>query len=287
MSSIINISSENVTGNCDLKCNYSLNYSTSNCVAQNNGFYIQLSYDATKMPPVTYNNNKYNVQDVTIFSPSIHQFNGSLSPAEIVISHFPVSGGVPMNVAIPIIQSGDSTTASGILQQIINGVSTGAPSQGETTNLNNITNFNLENIVPLKPYYSYNDTKNDWIVYGNENAISLNQQTLTTLSQIIQPLPNVMCPSGPLIFYNNSGPSKKASNEGIYIDCKPTGFSEEETYITENKSTIKNDLFSGDYSYILNILLYCISFIITVACIYYGFKYFTKAHVHNVNFSIR
>jgi hypothetical protein len=185
----INISKQNISGKCDLKCAYNFKYSESNLTAKNNGVNIALTPDSKKVPPVTYNNQKYNVSEIIILSPSIHIFNGATVAAEIMIEHTPVQGGSPLNVCIPIISSSDSSTASNLITEVIQGVSSNAPAANETTNLS-INGFTLQDIVPSKPFYCYTDSNNyDYIVFDITNAIGLSSSTITTLQQIIKPYP--------------------------------------------------------------------------------------------------
>jgi hypothetical protein len=259
----INISSKNVSGKCDLKCSYNFKYTECSLTAKNNGVSIGLTCDNSKVPPVTYNNNKYVVNNISIFSPSIHIFNGANTAAEIVIDHSPVNGGSKLSVSIPIVSSSESSTASNLITEIIQGISSNAPAQGETTNMN-ITSFSLQNIVPNKPFFSYTDKSGDWIVFDSLNAIPLSMTTLTNLSKIIKPFP--LPTPGNELFYNSSGPNTTKIGEGIYISCKPTGSSKEETAVTYTK----NDT-TFDFSNILNnpttriviqVLIGCIIFII-------------------------
>ena len=64
----INISRQSVVGPCNLKCAYSFQYPNSSCTATNKGIQegIDLSYDKTTIPPVTYNGNKYIVNGVNL-----------------------------------------------------------------------------------------------------------------------------------------------------------------------------------------------------------------------------
>ena len=57
-------------------------------------------------------------------------------------------------VGIPFTTSGDSTTASNILSEIITLVASNAPNNGESVNLNS-SDFSLQNIIPKKPFYNY------------------------------------------------------------------------------------------------------------------------------------
>ena len=275
----INISNQNVQGKCDMKCSYSYKYAESNLTARNNGVMIYLNYNNNGASSVTYNNQKYNVSGFFIVSPSIHIFNGSQAPAEIIIQHIPVTGGPQLSVAIPITSSTESSTASFLLTQIIQSVSTNAPSQGDSTNLN-VDSFSLQNIVPNKPFYSYTENSNtEWIVYGTLYAIPLNKSTLNTLSQIIKPWPLQM-PGGSL-FFNSSGPnSGLAIGDGIYIKCNPTGSSMEETEVEYAKNTPSYNLITllenPVAQLIIQIIIGCLIFIIVFALISYMYSFITS-----------
>jgi|LauGreDrversion4_2_1035121.scaffolds.fasta_scaffold21158_5 carbonic anhydrase len=233
----INISPQAITGKCDLKCAYNFDYPTTSLVATNNGIDISIKFDNQTSTPVTFNNNKYTVQSITIIAPSIHLFNGSQAPAELLINHTPQTGGQQLTVCIPIVQSSNSSDATNLVTEIIQLVSSGAPSEGETTTLN-ISNFTLNSIVPKKPFYNFNSKiLGNCIVYGNTFAIPLSQSTLSTLTSIITPYSLNDVGDGNL-FFNSSGPNQSSSgDDGIYISCQPTGNSEETTDTTNNKNS--------------------------------------------------
>ena len=141
----VNISAQKITGKCDLKCAYNFDYPTTNVIAYNEGLYIALRFDNQTSTPVTFNNTKYNVVQMLISTPSIHLFNGSQTPAELIIMHSPQTGGAYLSVCIPIVQSSNTTDATNLVTEIIQLVSSGAPSIGETTSLN-ISNFTLNKL---------------------------------------------------------------------------------------------------------------------------------------------
>jgi carbonic anhydrase len=256
----INISMKNITGKCDLKCSYNFKYSESNSTAKNNGVNINLSYDSNNTPPVVYNSQKYNVAKIGIFSPSIHHFNGNTMPGELIITHNPVIGGNILEVCIPLTSSSESSSASNTLTEIISKVSTNAPSQGESTNLN-ISNFNLQNLVPKRPFFSYTNNSVDWIVFGALEAIALNSTTITTLQQIIKPFP-IPTPGNEL-FYNSKGPSSGVQiGDGLYISCQPTGSSEEKIAVAYDKQST-----SVDFSNIFQSPIFRTLILIIVGCI--------------------
>jgi len=271
----INISRENVLGNCDLKCSYNFKYPQTNLTAKNDGVMISLTCDKNNTSPVSYNNQKYSVDKFIIVAPSIHSFNGSKTSAEILINHNPDGGGDQFIVCIPIIESTDSSSASNLLTEIIQGVSNGAPVQGETTNLN-INNFSLSTIVPKKPFYSYTSSskqeQNEYIVFDILDAITLNNKTLSTLTSIIKKF-SVPTP-GKNLYYNEKGPNQSKVGDGIYISCQPTGSSTEETAVEYTKNSSTYDLFSFDKNtikIILQVLFSCAIFIVVFGGI--GFAY--------------
>ena len=260
----IDISVENISGKCDLKCAYNFNYQESNLTAKNQGVSIFLTYDNSKTPPVTYNNQKYTVSGITITSPSLHTFNGENVDAEIFIEHTPVNGGPLLTVGIPIKSSSESSDASYLITEIISTTATNSPNEGETNNLN-ISGFNLNKIVPTKPYYSYTDGNNDdWIVFGILEAIPLNSTTLSTLQQIIQPFQLQMTGGG--LFINRSGPNTTKVGDGIYISCEPTGSSKEEIGVEYSKNStsynLSNILDNPTTKIIFQIIIGCILFIL-------------------------
>ena len=271
----INISPQNVYGKCDLKCVYNFKYKESTLTVKNNGINISLTYDNSNVPPVLYNQEKYNVSQVIITSPSLHLFNNSKVDAEIIVEHVPESGGQNLFVCVPIIKSGDSTTASSLLTQVISGVAANAPAANETTNLN-LSGFTLSKIIPKSPFFSYSGTygnsTSDFIVFGKNYAIPLNEKVLSALGSIIKPFPLPML--GDNLFFNAKGPNSSGSiGDGIYISCQPTGSSEEETDITTNKSStdsdvsisIENLMNNSTFQLVVKILVGCILFLIIFA----------------------
>jgi len=277
----INISSQNVYGNCDLKCSYNYQYNQSNSVATNNGVFLSLSYDKGTTSPVIYNTRNYYVSKINIYSPSLHRFEGKTVNAEFVIEHAPEIGGDLLYVCIPIIASTNSTDASNVLSEIIQSVANNAPAMNESTNLN-LSNFNLNTIVPKKPFFSYTGTKGligQVIVFANNNAIPLNNTILQKLSKIIKPYPITI--EGGNLFLNSKGPNTtQVSKQGIYISCQPTGSSKEEIDVSYSKNNVDYNLSSilnnPTVVLILQTLVGCILFILVFYILNYGYNYFTS-----------
>lgn len=240
----IDISKDNVSGKCDLKCEFSYHYNDSSCVAKNRGEYISLAYDTSSSPPVTYNSSSYDVKEIRIYSPSLHSFNGTKAEGEFIIIHNTYAGANPLLVCIPIKSSNSAEPSSKYLSTIIKTVATNAPTTDEETTVT-ISNFNLNAFVPKKPFFSYtgtepyqpcNEGKNEYIVFANDSAIPLSDVILSALKKVISENAYDIKPS-PGLFFNQKGPSSNTSSGQIYIDCQPVGNSKEEDVIVTNSGS--------------------------------------------------
>lgn len=245
----INIAPSNIEGKCELKCIYNFDYPTSTVQVENKGSLLYFLYDTSTNSPVTYNNNKYNVNNISIVSPSIHEFDGQLVAAELIVEHTPVISGPVLKVGMPLINSTNYTSATEMITNIISACASMVPAEGETAVLNGIT-FALNTCLPNKPFYSYTDTDNAdaWIVYGSLEAIPLSDATITNIQSIIRPF--VLPTPGTHLFVNSLGPNTShVSQDGIYISCQPTGSSTDEVPVEYNKSndTASYDIMSNKY----------------------------------------
>ena len=110
------------------------------------------------------------------------------------------------------------------------------------------------------------------------SAIPLSSNTLTTLGQIIKPFP--LPTIGNSLFFNSSGPNSSGNvGDGIYISCKPTGSSEEETTVEYSKNTpsydLSNMMNSPIASLIIQIIIGCILFVIVFLMFNYIYSWIT------------
>jgi hypothetical protein len=286
----INISPKNVYGKCDLKCVYNFKYKESSLTVKNNGINISMTCDNSNVPPVMYNEVKYNVSQIILFSPSLHLFNENKVDAELIVEHTPESGGENLFVCVPIIKSSDSTTASTLLSQVIAGVAANAPAANETTTIN-LSDFTLNKIIPKSPFFSYSGTYSnstaDFIVFGKNYAIPLSEKILNVLGSIIKPFNLPMI--GDNLFFNAKGPNSSGSiGDGIYISCQPTGSSEEEIDITNTKSSssydMENLMDNSTFKIIIKILVGCILFIVIFGGLAFAYGKLTDTPIKIPNF---
>lgn len=237
----INIDSNNVAGTCDLKCSYSFQYPNSSCVVTNRGDYLSIKYDSFSISPVKYNTIDYNVNEVRVYTPSLHSFNGQKVTGEIIIVHNSTRGTQPLLVCVPFTENNFNTDSSIVLSNIINGAALNAPADGETTTIS-IDDFSLNPFIPLKTFFSYTGNHPyqpctgtvDFIVFTPlVSSCYISTEALTKLTKIISK--NIYTiQKGPSLFINSTGPSNGVGGDDIYIDCKPINKSDEEIRISKN-----------------------------------------------------
>ena len=262
----INIDAEKQSGTCDLKCNYQFRYSDSVSTATNRGDYISLNYEpASGTPPVRFNSNEYIVSEIRIYTPSLHTFRGNNAKGECIIVHTSNSGKSPLLVCIPILSGSNSSLASQYLSRVINTMSKTAIDDSETTRINK--SFNLNDFVPLKPFFSYTATQpyqpcrgeNNYVVFiPSDSVCSISDTDFETMSSVIHKNAYKVIDGTPF-FYNSQGPGQSlGSGDDIYIDCQPVGQSDEttETLYTNSDDDTSN-IFQGDvFKYLLIFLVF-------------------------------
>lgn len=215
---------------CNKKCDYAFDYekNTPAFTSYNKGNYIKLVFNPDTNSPVIFNNEKYNLIDVCIFSPSLHTYNGEQSDGEILINHSSISTSSNLIVSIPI---NKSSTGNNNLQKIITETSSLANSDNTSGKID-IPAFSLNNFIPQSPYYFYNGTKMydnckgnyNYIVFDQNSSIPITFDVLKVLKNIIQPY-KIKTKNNKL-FYNKNGPSmtlQGTNGDDIYIKCEPTG----------------------------------------------------------------
>lgn len=239
----IDIGIQKISGKCDLKCAYNFKYPNSSCTATNRGDYISIAYDSTSSSPVTYNAVGYNVQEIRLYTPSLHTFNGTHAVAELIIIHVSNKGTKPLLVCVPITEGSASSDGNTILTNIVNAMASTAPAEGESANVS-MDNFTMDSFVPKKPYYSYTAIQPYQPCVGDVDLIvftplmakcNISTASLNKLSAIIS-ANDYTIKTGPLLFFNEKGPGSAVVGDEIYIDCKPINKSVEETMITQSGS---------------------------------------------------
>ena len=231
-------------GPCDLKCHYSYNYPQMKLTAYNSTEYLAFEANAATSQqitksPVNYNNGWYELSEIRIYAPSIHQYGGKKAAAEILIIHQGLTSAKPLIVSSPVQDGGSIGRPMGSLDAMIATAVTspasglGALGAGVPVNL---TGFTLNDVVPTKSFFSYSGTlpfnpplcgtEADFVVFNIGDALSITSKTAGLLSKYVTDAAFVVRAASERLYFNKAGAMKGLSSsegDGIYIDCQPTG----------------------------------------------------------------
>jgi len=220
----VNIDMKSITGPCVLKCDYNYEYGDYSPNITNKEDYLSLNYSG-KPNPVKYNDERYTVQEVRIYQPSLHTFSGDHADGEIMIIHH--GPGKNLIVCIPIVSGGNTDKGSSQLGVLINEAASRTPNINESVT-HSSGNFSLDNFIPNKKgYFAYSGTlpynpcngEYSYIVYKKEDGLNLNSNTMRKIQDIIKK--TITSVKTNAVFFNKKGANSKLNNDNIYIDCQP------------------------------------------------------------------
>jgi len=205
-----------------------------------------------------FNSLSYNPVEVRIFKPSIHQFEGSYADAEIVIVHTGPNGG--LLVCIPVTTTTSVAASSGA--KLFEDIVASSPAHDQSTTLN-ITDFNLDHIVPKSSYFSYTGTVpygscNPDIMYNYVvfplNSFKVNQNTMDELGNLIHD--SYITVHQGTCYWNEMGTKNNgfAGDGQIYIDCQPVGEEGEIIYKEQSAPTGTNVNLDWIYAFLYVII---------------------------------
>jgi len=233
-----NTQAENI---CNLKCSYQFDYAPTNLQIMNRGEYLVWKVAETSIPPVTYNDDLYDVLEARIYWKSLHGYSNDstgeplYADAELIIEHVNRKNTKRLMVCVPITKSSTTTADSAMFFDfIMTEISRTAPSSGQQTTYTKST-FTLDKFIPNKPFFSYSGSlpwppENglyDYVVFDKEDAITMSTNAYAILTKVIESndisaLKTTDVIPRAEIFYNPKGPISPTAGE-IYIDCQPTG----------------------------------------------------------------
>tara|TARA_Y100000994_G_scaffold221400_1_gene201050 strand:+ start:81 stop:938 length:858 start_codon:yes stop_codon:yes gene_type:complete len=203
-----------ITNPCDLKCKLFTDYPSQGIKI------IGLNNDTFNIPNVTdmsieYNFEKYTVLKVFISSPSAQLYNGKRVDAELVIIH--TSSSTPVMIVVPIVIGYSSSELDDIINKADKGVE---------------TEFNLNNFIPVNPFYSYtgvlksgdicnNKDKFEIIVFQKRDALTLIAENMKLFKNTNNDNVKFALPDGESISYSKNIPLKKENDNEFPITCEP------------------------------------------------------------------
>ena len=215
---------------CSSKCLLHYKYGDSSCFIRNLNTMLYVAYNGVS--DVVYNNVKYNPVGLRINKPSLHKYSGRSENAEIMIVHGSNQGY--LCICVPITINSTFTKGSYLLKDIISA----SPMEGSASA--NIADFNANYLIPRSRYYTYegpvignpkcDGPRAQYVVFHPRygGAISISDETFKLLDKLVQP--SYIATSEGDVFVNLKGTTANgfAGDGQIYIDCQPTGVSEEE-----------------------------------------------------------
>jgi carbonic anhydrase len=230
---------------CSLKCLLHYKYGDSSCKLFNANVALLIKYDGVS--DVVFSNVKYTPTDIYIFAPSLHKYSGQTAQAELLIHHTSEQGG--LNICVPITVGTKLTRGSYLLKDIIDA----SPMRGESATPS-IADFNANYLIPASKYFTYtgpmierscNSLQYNYVVFHPRyGSIAISAATMTVLQGLITANGRLTASAG-TVSVNEIGTTRNgfAGDGQIYIDCQPTGESEEEMVYKEPgpASSIPND----------------------------------------------
>ena len=263
----INITNQNVN-ECQSSCNYSPKYDNTTFKYTNYGDYIGIKLDNNNNA-IQFNNASYKVQEIRIYSGSLHTYFNKSQQGEMLIIH--TNNNIASNsnlliVSIPITTSNTSTLASLDLQTIIHEAAANTPLSSLSTSnstgsirqsatyTNNTINLNLDKFVPKTSYYYYQgvfgfqknlsncNNQSNIIVYSPNNAnISISLDKMKQLGSLLDngnaQYYNTITNLNPILYFNSKGVNS-VKEDDIYIDCQPVNKSTGEIYVPVDKPSL-------------------------------------------------
>lgn len=225
----INITT-NYKSTCDRLCKFNYDYPQSSCSVLNNGSYLKISYENSSTPSVIFNNVEMSVDEIRLYRPSLHQYNGNNADAELIIKH--IGNGSNVLVCVPISISASKTSSSDLLDTILSNTLSKAPNQGESTQIN-IKNFTLNDFVPTSSFYSYKGTlpydpcsgSYNYVVFNKRDGCQISTTGFSNLSKLISKQTSQIKTTE--FFYNKTGSSEGLNTtdlgDGYYLECEDHG----------------------------------------------------------------
>lgn len=219
------INVESTNNKCDLNCNFSYTYGSSDLSVSNNDEYLSFSYDGKAK--VLFNGDNYSVQDIRLYKPSLNSYYGSKVDAELFIHHISATGQ-NLLLCIPIKENSAASASKTTFNNIIPFI----PSKSGETQTININNYTLNHFIPKSGFYSYKGNlpykpcNGDYniILFDSNTSINMESKDLSTIASVLKTLnTNAKKANSTKLQYNSKGTQHSSTNgeDEIYIDCQP------------------------------------------------------------------
>jgi len=175
---------------CKENCNFKFKYnSNSTCKLINKGNYLEIITDGKN--DVTYNSQQISLDDVRLYVPSLHTFDGKHTAAELILKH---NGGTKnFMICLPIKTNKGTGDSVNFFKQFASHI----PLEKNSPTTVNVKNWSLNNVMPAPktPFYNYIgdspyppcNMQATMIVFDNNHASTINTADLELIKKSIKP----------------------------------------------------------------------------------------------------
>ena len=224
----INISTA-VNQPCKEKCEFYYDYGNSSCSVVNQTTFLDIKcFNGINSVSSGLTGSLY-VTSVRLYRPSLNTYDGFKADAELIITHS--GGGKNFYVCVPVISSEKESSSAKWFSQIIPYSPSEKGGSGKSVN---VSNFSLNSVVPLAPFFIYEGGTFDWgcsvsdimIIFNKNKAINMKSSNYKTLVTLISKHSYSAQATPSYLTFNatgtSSGPGKKpGSKSSKQLTCTP------------------------------------------------------------------
>jgi len=182
---------------CRVICEYKANYPSCTGTARNKGDHLQIIME-TCVADVTYNRDKFSLQEVRVYSPSLHAFGGTKADAEIIIVHTrdKILSDKPekLFICVPVKRGigglhGQMNSTQGDWFSFMPLIGMFYDNQPVVPTQISLPGWSLNLVIPKGDYYNYQGTspfgpcsdRVEYIVYSLDQAVTIGGRELDML----------------------------------------------------------------------------------------------------------
>ena len=286
----------------------------SSCIISKTSYYVSVSYDGggeVTYNKINFKPTKINIFKPSLHTYDGYQSSEGEIIIEHVSQGNSEFSGLLICIPLSSTSSSIASNASILIETIIDSVPSGSNESvtlidnDETTETSvNLVNFTLNSIIPKAPYYNYKGPKPydkcnsnktyQYVVFNplNQGSIAINPTSVRNLRNAISMSNIVAYDTTPeSISFNSKGTTQNRlttsptgevttltemddGDDQIYIQCQPTGESNDEKIFKEPKIPFAIDINSNNDD--LNNILLTIAGIVAIFIAYMVFKYLTS-----------
>jgi hypothetical protein len=228
----MNLSEQLISGKCDNKCSYTFDYKKEPVIATNYETYLMFTRNAS-LDVIKYNEDEYFADSFQIYRSSGFKYNNFESEGILVITHSnrTISSN-KLLVNIPLYSGGSHTKSNSGITSLLTSI---AKSGNEPVEVRDIV---LNDFIPQKEYYVFTNVEKN-IVFSRENGIYMDDENLKLLEALIPNPLKLYSTNGPQVFLSTRIATRGSgsTSDEIYIDCQPTGSSEDEIEVANSKKS--------------------------------------------------